>query len=177
MCCFSGGSLLGGIGNGHLVQWSSSRGEMRPLGVPIVLGLPEDAVCQEGRAGGELVARWQARYIPPPSLHPPYFVSKYSLPHVSLFCLPASLLHSRSPLSLLCCETALQCTRSPGFGETQISSWAGKNIIAIHFTIKVFYHHLKYSYVMLCTLERRLCVMRFLQTSNAPLIQMSCLIE
>ena len=57
MCCCSGGSLLGGIGNGHLVQWSSSRGEMRPLGVPIVLGLPEDAVCQEGRAGGELLAR------------------------------------------------------------------------------------------------------------------------
>ena len=49
--------FLGGIGNGHLVQWSSSRGEMRPLGVPIVLGLPEDAVCQEGRAGEELVAR------------------------------------------------------------------------------------------------------------------------
>ena len=57
MCCCSGGSLFGGIGNGHLVQWSSSRGEMRPLGVPIVLELPEDAVCQEGRAGGELLAR------------------------------------------------------------------------------------------------------------------------
>ena len=49
---------MGVIGNGHLVQWSSSsRGEMRPLGVPIVLGLPEDAVCQEGRAVGELVVR------------------------------------------------------------------------------------------------------------------------
>ena len=35
--------------------WLSApaAGEMRPMGVSIVLRLAEDAVCQDGRAGGE----------------------------------------------------------------------------------------------------------------------------
>ena len=50
----SGGSLLGGL---EMAIWLSApaAGEMRPMGVSIVLRLAEDAVCQDGRAGGEEV--------------------------------------------------------------------------------------------------------------------------
>ena len=39
----------------EMAIWLSApaAGEMRPMGVSIVLRLAEDAVCQDGRAGGE----------------------------------------------------------------------------------------------------------------------------
>ena len=41
----------------EMAIWLSApaAGEMRPMGVSIVLRLAEDAVCQDGRAGGEEV--------------------------------------------------------------------------------------------------------------------------
>ena len=102
LLCSGGGSLFGEwIGNGHLLQWSSSRrgrGEMRPMGVSIVLRLAKDAAWQEGRAGGELVLDSKLDIFP---LYLP-------LPTTSLFCLPASVLPQfPPPFSTLCCAVQL----------------------------------------------------------------------
>ena len=112
----------GGLGMAIWFSGPAAEGKCVPWEFPLFSGCPRMPSVRRAELEGSWWLDSKLDIFPSPSLHPPYFVSKYSLPHVSLFCLPASLLHSRSPLSLLCCETALQCTRSPGFGETQISS-------------------------------------------------------
>ena len=102
--------FLGGIGNGHLVERSSSRsrrGKCVPWEFPLFSGWPRMPSVRMA----ELEGSWWLDIFP------------LSTPPTSpLFCLPASVLHQFPLLSPQCAlQCDCYCTWSPSFGETQIS--------------------------------------------------------